>query len=351
MVVLACQPLRNVLFLKSWQISIEMTLETSARLLRLLSLLQARPDWSGPELADRLGVTTRTVRNDVQRLRRLGYPVHATPGVAGGYRLGAGAALPPLLLDDDEAVAVAVGLRTAANGSVTGIEETSLRALAKLEQLLPSRLRHRVRAVQASTVEVPSAGPTVHAEVLAAIAAACRDHQGLRFDYRDHHGSASLRSAEPHRMVHDRGRWYLVAWDTDRRDWRTFRADRIELRTPGGPRFTPREPPDGDVVTYLLRRVGSATWRYRARVKVHAAAEAVAGRLPPAVVVEAVDQHTCLIDVGSDSPEMLALYLGMLDADFEVGDSPELVERLRALAGRYRRAIGPEEGATPGSSS
>jgi predicted DNA-binding transcriptional regulator YafY len=351
MAVLACQPLRNALFLKSRQTSTEMTLETSARLLRLLSLLQARPDWSGPELADRLGVTTRTVRNDVRRLRRLGYPVHATPGVAGGYRLGAGAALPPLLLDDDEAVAVAVGLRTAANGSVTGIEETSLRALAKLEQLLPSRLRHRVRAVQASTVEVPSAGPTVHAEVLAAIAAACRDHQGLRFDYRDHDGSASLRSAEPHRLVHDRGRWYLVAWDTDRRDWRTFRADRIELRTPGGPRFTPREPPDGDVVTYLLRRVGSATWRYRARVKVHAAAEAVAGRLPPAVVVEAVDQHTCFVDVGSDSPEMLALYLGMLDADFEVGDSPELVERLRALAGRYRRAIGPEEGATPGSSS
>src|SRR6266511_1572807 len=154
-----------------------MTLETSARLLRLLSLLQARPDRSGPELAERLGVTSRTIRNDVQRLRRLGYPVHATPGVAGGYRLGAGAALPPLLLDDDEAVAVAVGLRTAANGSVTGIEETSLRALAKLEQLLPSHLRHRVRALHASTVEIGSAGARVDAELLAAIAAACRDHQ------------------------------------------------------------------------------------------------------------------------------------------------------------------------------
>src|SRR6266700_7013399 len=159
MVVLACQPLRNVLFLKSWQISIEMTLETSARLLRLLSLLQARPDWSGPELADRLGVTTRTVRNDVQRLRRLGYPVHAAPGVAGGYRLGAGASLPPLLLDDEEAVAVAVGLRTATG--VSGIEETSLRALAKLEQVLPSRLRQRVNMLQSVTTSITSSGPTV----------------------------------------------------------------------------------------------------------------------------------------------------------------------------------------------
>jgi predicted DNA-binding transcriptional regulator YafY len=315
-----------------------MTLETSARLLRLLSLLQARPDWAGPELAGRLGVTTRTVRNDVERLRRLGYPVHATPGAAGGYRLGAGAAMPPLLLDDDEAVAVALGLRTAAGGSVTGIEETSLRALAKLEQLLPSRLRHRVRALQASTVEVPAAGPTVDAGLLAAIAAACRDHLGLRFDYRDHDGSTTRRSVEPHRLVHDRGRWYLVAWDTDRRDWRTFRADRIRLRTPGGPRFTPREPPNGDAVTHLLRGVGSATWRYRARVKVHAAAETLAGRLPPAVTVEPVDERTCFVSVGSDTPQMLALYLGMLDADFEVGDAPELASQLRALADRYRRA-------------
>src|SRR6266542_4153131 len=240
-----------------------MTLETSARLLRLLSLLQARPDRSGP-----------------------------------------GAALPPLLLDDDEAVAVAVGLRTAANGSVTGIEETSLRALAKLEQLLPSHLRHRVRALHASTVEIGSAGPRVDAELLAAIAAACRDHQGLRFDYRDHDGSASLRSVEPHRMIHDRGRWYLVAWDSDRRDWRTFRADRIRLRTPGGPRFAPRDPPGGDVATYLQRGVGSATWRYRARVRVHAPAE--------------------------------------------------LVERLGVLADRYRRAIagtGRGDPATPAGSS
>jgi predicted DNA-binding transcriptional regulator YafY len=315
-------------------------LGTSARLLRLLSLLQARADWSGAELADDLGVTTRTVRNDVQRLRDLGYPVHASPGVGGGYRLGAGAALPPLLLDDEEAVAVAVGLRTAAGGGVTDIQETSIRALAKLEQVLPSRLRHRVRALQAATVEVPAPGrPTVDAAVLAALASACRDHQRLRFDYRDHDGSVSVRSVEPHRLVHDRGRWYLVAWDSDRADWRTFRADRIRPRIPTGPRFAPREPPGGDVVTYLQRGVGSATWRYRARVKVHAPATLVAGRLPPAVLVDAVDEQTCIIDAGSDTPQMLAVYLGMLDEDFEVDGPPELVEQLATLAARYRRAI------------
>jgi len=313
-------------------------LQTSARLLRLLSLLQARTDWSGPELAERLGVTTRTVRKDVERLRNLGYPVHGTPGVGGGYRLGAGAALPPLLLDDDEAVAVAIGLHSAAGGTVTGIQETSVRALAKLEQVLPSRLRHRIVALQTSTVEIPVPGPTVDPAVLTAIAGACRDHQRLRFDYRGHDGSTSIRDVEPHRLVHDRGRWYLVAWDTDRQDWRTFRADRIQPRIPTGPRFVPRDPPGGDVATYLLRGVGAAMWRYRARVTVHAPAAAIAGRLPPAVLVEAVDEHTCIVNAGSDTPQMLAAYLGMLDVDFEVSESPELVEQLRKLADRYRRA-------------
>jgi len=316
-----------------------MTLRTSARLLRLLSLLQARAGWTGPELAERLGVTTRTVRHDVERLRDLGYPVHGTPGVAGGYRLGAGAALPPLLLDDDEAVAVAVGLRAAAGGGVRGIEESSLRALVKLEQVLPSRLRHRLAAMLASTVAVPTSGPTVDAEVLAAIAAACRDHQRLRFDYRDHDGSASLRTVEPHRLVHDRRRWYLVAWDADRGDWRTFRADRIVPRVPTGPRFTPREPPGGDTASWLLRGVGQATWRFRARVTVHAPATVIAGRLPPAVDVQPLDRHRCVIEAGSDSPGMLAVYLGMLEADFEVHEPPELVEQLRVLADRYRRAV------------
>jgi predicted DNA-binding transcriptional regulator YafY len=189
-------------------------------------------------------------------------------------------------------------------------------------------------------VEVPAPGrPTVDAVVLTALAAACRDHQRLRFDYRDHDGSTSVRSVEPHRLVHDRGRWYLVAWDSDRADWRTFRADRIQPRIPTGPRFVPRVPPGGDVVTYLQRGVGSATWRYRARVKVHAPATVVAGRLPPAVLVDAVDEHTCIIDAGSDTPQMLAVYLGMLDVDFEVDGPPELVEQLATLAARYRRAI------------
>jgi predicted DNA-binding transcriptional regulator YafY len=214
-----------------------------------------------------------------------------------------------------------------------------VRALAKLEQVLPSRLRHRVNALQAATVEIAASGPTVDPEVLTAIAGACRDDQRLRFDYRDHDGSATIRTVEPHRLVHDRGRWYLVAWDVDRQDWRTFRADRIQPRVPTGPRFAPRELPGGDVATYLLRGVGSATWRYRARVRVHAPAAAITGRLPPAVLVEAIDEHTCMINVGSDTPQMLAVYLGMLDADFEVSEPSELLEQLRRLADRYRRAV------------
>ncbi|MBA9002303.1 helix-turn-helix transcriptional regulator [Thermomonospora cellulosilytica] len=313
-------------------------LETSARLLRLLSLLQTPRDWTGPQLAERLGVTTRTIRNDIERLRSLGYPVHATPGVAGGYRLGAGASLPPLLLDDEEAVAVAVGLRTAASGGVSGMEETSLRALAKLEQVLPSRLRHRVNALHAATVSVPRTGPTVDADVLTVIASAIRANERLRFDYRAHDGATTRRDAEPHRLVHTRGRWYLVAWDVTRNDWRTFRADRITPRTPNGPRFTPRPAPDGDVAAYVDRTLGTATWRHRARVKVHASATEIAARLPPAVTIEPIDDRTCWLNVGSDTPHTLALWLGMLDTDFEVADSPELAAHLKALAARYLRA-------------
>src|ERR687887_2848173 len=218
-------------------------LETSARLLRLLSLLQAHREWSGADLADRLGVTPRTVRRDVDRLRELGYPVNASPGTGGGYRLGAGAELPPLLLDDDEAVAVAIGLRTAAGGSVAGIEETSVRALAKLEQVLPAHLRRRVNALQAFTVPAPGTGPTVDAGVLATIASACRDHEGLRFAYQSHDGSSTRRRVEPHRLVHLGWRWYLLAFDLDRDEWRTFRVDRIGRPLSAGARFTPRKLP------------------------------------------------------------------------------------------------------------
>jgi predicted DNA-binding transcriptional regulator YafY len=316
-------------------------LETSARLLRLLSLLQARRDWAGAELAERLGVSARTVRRDMERLRDLGYPVHATRGVAGGYRLGAGAALPPLLLDDEEAVAVTVGLRTAASGGVvTGIEETSVRALAKLEQVLPSRLRHRVNALQAATVTVPmEAVPTVEVAALTAIAGACRDRQVLRFDYHDHGGSTSLRTTEPHRLVCWGHRWYLLAWDTDRGGWRTFRVDRIRPRTPTGPGFVPRQPPDTDVAAYIARGVWSAGWRHRAVVRLQAPAEAVAARIPPGVgLLEAVDQQTCLLRTGADTLETLAVHLGMLGVDFQVSEPPELLDHLRTLADRYRRA-------------
>jgi predicted DNA-binding transcriptional regulator YafY len=313
-------------------------LKTSARLLRLLSLLQSRRDWPGPELAERLHVTTRTIRNDVERLRSLGYPVRATPGTAGGYRLGAGASLPPLLLDDDEAVAVAIGLRTAASGSVAGLEETSVRALAKLEQVLPPRLRHRVNTLHSYTVPIPDGIPTVDAQALAIIASACRDHERLRFDYTTHDRKPGVRTVEPHRLAYLGRRWYLEAWDIGKGDWRTFRVDRIELHPPTGRRFVPREPPEGDPASRLARGVGQATWRYRARARVLAPAAAVAARLPPAIPVEPIDEHTCAVEVGSDTPHMLAVYLGMMDADFEVADPPELVHHLRRLVDRYERA-------------
>jgi predicted DNA-binding transcriptional regulator YafY len=315
-------------------------LETSARLLRLLSLLQARRDWTGTELAARLGVTTRTIRADVGRLRGLGYPVEARPGVAGGYRLGTGGALPPLLLSDEEAVAVAVGLRTAAGGSIAGIEETSVRALAKLQQVLPARLRRRVSAFQSYALQVPLTGPQVDPDVLTVIAAACRDHERLRFDYTAHSGTVSRRSVEPYRLVNDRRRWYLVAWDPDRHGWRTFRADRIRPRPPAGPRFTPRPlPPDQEIAAQVARGAAEATWRYRARVIVHAPAAHVRTRMPIPVEVEPLGADQCAFKPGSDNPELLALYLGMLGADFTIVKSPELVAALRTLTRRYQRAI------------
>jgi predicted DNA-binding transcriptional regulator YafY len=315
-------------------------LETSARLLKLLSLLQAHREWTGPELSERLGVSTRTIRHDVERLRSLGYPVHATPGVAGGYRLGAGAALPPLLLDDEEAVAVAVGLGRAAGGGVEGIEETSVRALAKLEQVLPSRLRRRVSTLNAYTVQIPGRAPSVAPEVLTTIANAARDHERLRFDYAGHDGALSVRDVEPHRLVHRRGRWYLVGYDVGRRDWRTFRVDRLTPRVPSGPRFTPREPPgDGDVASYVERGVNTAMWRHRATLLLHAPAGRMRG-LPVELEVEPVDDATCLLRVGGDDLTGIAVWVGLLDVDFEVVDPPELAETVLRLSERYRRAAG-----------
>jgi predicted DNA-binding transcriptional regulator YafY len=305
---------------------VEHVLETSARLLKLLSLLQTPRDWTGPELAERLGVTTRTVRNDVDRLRNLGYPVHATPGAAGGYKLGAGASLPPLLLDDDEAVAIALSLSTQDS-------DTAARALKKLEQVLPSRLRHRLSTVQEYTVGTTA---QLDPEVATSIVTACRARERLRFDYVKFGGEEDRREVEPYRLVHTRGRWYLVAWDVNRRDWRTFRADRVRPRVPTGPRFTPRALPD--LAAHLAQGLATAAWRFRATVTVHAPAHEIAAKVP-AALVEAVDDATCRMTAGSDTPEMLALHLGMLGCDFEVDGPPELVQHLGFTADRFRRAI------------
>jgi len=314
-------------------------LNTSARLLRLLSLFQARRYWSGADLAGRLDVTARTLRRDVDRLRSLGYPVHSTTGTAGGYQLGAGANLPPLLLDDDEAVAVALGLRTAASGSVGGIEEASVRALLKLEQVLPPRLRQRVAALHGFIVPLGNRGPTVDAERLSALAGACRDHEGIRFLYHDRTGKPSVRTAEPHRLVHTGYRWYLVAWDLARKDWRTFRVDRIEGKLKTSTRFTPRKPPGGDFAAFVSKSLASVPYPIRARMTLHAPVEAIAKRVPPSAgTLEAIDERSCMLHTGSHSLEGLTIHLMMLGVDFQVHEPTELIEHLRRLAERLGRA-------------
>ncbi|MGW0777900.1 helix-turn-helix transcriptional regulator [Streptomyces sp. NPDC002835] len=320
-------------------------LETSARLLRLLSLLQAHRDWSGAELADRLGVTPRTVRRDVDRLRELGYPVNASPGTGGGYQLGAGAELPPLLLDDEEAVAVAVGLRTAAGQGIEGIGETSVRALAKLEQVLPDRLRRRVGALNAFTVPMlrGQRGPTVDAAVLTELANACRDSERLRFEYRDHGGAATRRTVEPHRLVCTERRWYLVAWDVERDDWRTFRADRIVPKPPHGPRFAPRTPPADDLAAYVSRGVSTGAYPARAVVRLHTSAERAAEFVGPSDgVLEAVDDGRCLLRTGAANLDVLVIHVVLMGVDFDVVEPPELAEHIRVLRDRLSRALTPE---------
>ena len=316
-------------------------LETSARLLRLLSLFQAQRYWSGAELSERLEVTARTLRRDVDKLRSLGYPVNSTSGTAGGYQLGAGATLPPLLLDDEEAVAVAVGLRTAASGTVTGMEEASVRALAKVQQVLPARLRRRITALQSFIEPLAYTGPAVNAEILTLIAGACRDCEKLRFRYHARDGAESQREVEPHRLVHTGRRWYLAAWDVDRNNWRTFRVDRIQERPATGQRFLARKPPDGDFVAYVARSVSAMTDSYRAEIFFHAPLEKAAERIPPAAgTLEPVDEHTCVLRMGASSLEMLAVYLASTGFEFEVREPPELIERMRALAERLGRAAG-----------
>ncbi|GAA1216446.1 WYL domain-containing protein [Kitasatospora nipponensis] len=319
-------------------------LETSARLLRLLALLQVRREWSGADLAERLQVDVRTVRRDMEKLRTLGYPVDSTPGAAGGYRLAAGAEMPPLLLDDEEAVAVALGLRTAANGTVAGIEETSVRALAKLQQVMPARLRSRVESLAGATVEMRSHGPRVDADVLSTIAAACRSTERLRFEYRTREGSSERRDVEPYRLVHSGARWYLVAFDTVRQDWRNFRVDRLELRPPHGPRFAPRPLPAQDVRDFVSWEVAIGQYRYQARFTVRAPAAVVRERIAPTSgLVTPLDENSCTLRAGSNSLDGLAVHIGVLDLPFTVHEPPELVERIALLARRLHEATSPAE--------
>ncbi|MFE0651788.1 helix-turn-helix transcriptional regulator [Streptomyces sp. NPDC059534] len=327
-------------------------LETSARLLRLLSLLQAHREWSGPDLAERLGVTSRTVRRDVERLRELGYPVHASPGTGGGYQLGAGAELPPLLLDDEEAVAVAVGLRAAAGQGVEGIGESSVRALAKLEQVLPGRLRRRISALNAFTVPMlRTPKERVDPAVLTELANACRDSERLRFAYRDHRGSATRRIVEPHRLVCTERRWYLVAWDLDRDDWRTFRADRIEPTPPHGPRFPPREPPAADLAAYVSKGVSSTAYAAEATVRLLVPlAEAAAVVGPMDGTLEADGEDSCLLRTGAHSLDVLVIHVSLMGFEFEVVEPPELTDRIRALRDRLSRALDGTEGGSAADS-
>jgi predicted DNA-binding transcriptional regulator YafY len=306
---------------------------TSARMLRLLSLLQTHRYWPGNELADRLDVSARTLRRDVDRLRELGYPVDAARGVAGGYQLQAGAAVPPLLLDDEEAVAIAVGLRTAAAGAVAGFEETSVRALAKVIQLLPPRLRKRIDALQATTSNgVFGGGPSIDATALTTIAMACRGEERLRFGYTTRDGDAAVRVVEPHRLVSLGRRWYLVGWDLDRADWRTFRVDRLTTPALTGARFRPRDIPGGDFVAWVRDRLATVPTRYAVSVLLHAGAERVRPVTGHWATVEEVTEDTCRMRMSVDDLIWPVMLLGVIGADFTVESPDELHARARTAA-------------------
>ncbi|MCK6067592.1 MULTISPECIES: helix-turn-helix transcriptional regulator [Microbacterium] len=319
---------------------------TTARLLDLLSLLQARRDWPGAVLADRLGVSHRTVRRDVERLREMGYRVQAAMGPDGGYRLEAGSELPPLLFDDEQVIALTIALQ-AATVTGAGIEEGALKALAAVRQVLPSRLRHRLQAVEfttaARTGDAPA--PAVASEVLVAVSDAVRAREVLRFDQADAGtpvtGPAPPRRVEPHHLVAASGRWYLVAWDLDGDEWRIFRADRITPRTPTGPRFSPREVPGGDASEYMSARFkGSSAanaWPCTGSVVLHLPA----GDVVPFAgdgAVEALGPDRCRYTAGSWSWVALAAALGRFDAEMDEVDPPELARAFTRLSARYERA-------------
>jgi predicted DNA-binding transcriptional regulator YafY len=317
--------------------------ETTQRVLHLLGLLQQRPVWTGPELAERLGVTTRSIRRDVERLRALGYPVHATQGAGGGYQLGRGRGLPPLLLDDAEAVAVAVSLRMAAGGTVSGASEAALRTLAKLDQVMPPKLRSEVRALHAATQTLDAGLPTVDGDALLQLARAVRDTVRVRFDYESRDQTPSTRTVEPAGLVATGRRWYLMAYDVDRDDWRTFRLDRMTRVAPTTWRFRERE--HEDPAAYVQRAVASAAYRFQARIVVHAPTVEVAERTSVrSVVLTAIDDHTTLLEAGAETLYGLAFHLSFLGWEFEVQEPAELRTALAEMGGRAIRAAGNAAG-------
>jgi predicted DNA-binding transcriptional regulator YafY len=316
--------------------------QTSARLLALLSLLQVRREWTGRELADRLDVGPRTIRRDVDKLRSLGYPVEAAPGVAGGYRLGAGGELPPLLLDDAEAVAVAVGLRTAAGG-IAGIEETSVRALAKLEQVLPARLRRRVSALGDATSAFAVDGPRIDPELLAALAAACRDAHRVRFGYVTKDQRAAERRTEPAAVVHSGYRWYLLAFDLDRDDWRTFRVDRIAGRVKEDGRGRRRTVPGGDAAAYVrnqLRSQGVGEGEVvPGRVRLALPAAQASARIPGRyATVEPDGDDACIVATRGRWSESFLVWMATMDAPIQVLGPPEMADAARRVVERLSAA-------------
>lgn len=315
--------------------------ETTARLLRLLGLLQARNVWTGDELAQRLGVTPRSIRRDMDRLRDLGYPVQASRGLGGGYQLGAGKALPPLLLDQDEAVAVAVCLRLAANGTVAGVGEAAVRTLAKLDQVLPAASRAQVAAVQDATVTIDYRPSPVDPEYLLLLASAIRSSVQARFDYVAADGASTTRRMEPYRLVATGRRWYLFGFDLDRDDWRIFRLDRMSEVRASTFRFTPREAPDAEVYLSRSRQGG---WRHTARLRVRAPLDEVTSHVGRWGRLEALDDRTSLLTVGSDDLDRMAWWLVGFPLDFEVLDPPALRDALVRLADcASRRAHPPAE--------
>ena len=313
---------------------------TSERTLRLLSLLQTHRHWTGDELATRLEVSVRTVRRDVDRLRDLGYPVAATPGVEGGYQLEPGAVLPPLILDDEEAVALAVGLELASQASVAGIADSSVRALGKLAQVMPRRLAGQVSALRSATVSMamPSSSGPIATETLVRLAQLCRDHERATFDYVSRTGDESAREVEPLQLARRGQRWYLVAYDLGRHDWRTFRLDRLTDVAGTGAPFRPRELPAADVETYLAERLETFAPTFDVEAEIEAAPDVVAERIGRWATVTAIDEARCHVRMVGDSLDWPALALGMVGAPFTVLGPPEFTAHIRDWAQRFDRA-------------